>query len=133
MHEMVPTEACTFRFMQARGPGGQHVNKTSTAVELRVDLERLELPPGVLTRLKSQQRNRINKDGELVVQADQYRSQLKNRQDAVERVAGFISTARVVPKKRIATKPSRRARANRIESKKQRGQIKNNRKKPTLD
>ncbi len=133
MHEIVPAQACRFRFVHARGPGAQHVNKTSTGVELHVEVAKLGLPPGVLTRLHSQHRNRINKDGELVILADQFRSQLKNRQDAVSRVEEIIRQAREVRKKRVATKPSKGAKARRLASKKQRGQIKSNRKKPTMD
>ena len=131
--DSIPEEACRFKFVHASGPGGQHVNKSSTAVELRVDIHKLGLSPSVLTRLRTQQRNRITKDGVLVIQAEQFRSQLKNRKAALERVAYFIQRARIVPKKRVATKPSRAAKARRLNSKKQRGQVKANRRSPKLD
>lgn len=129
----LPAEACQFKFVHASGPGGQHVNKASTAVELRVYINKLELPPAVRNRLVSQHRNRINKDGELVVQADQFRSQLKNKQAAVGRVEDWLKAARVIPKRRVATKPSRAAKTRRLSHKKQRGQVKSNRKRPNFD
>ncbi|MFT7653587.1 MAG: ribosome-associated protein [Limisphaerales bacterium] len=126
----LPAEACQFKFVHASGPGGQHVNKASTAVELRVHINKLGLPPSVTHRLVSQQRNRINKDGELVVQADQFRSQLKNKQAAIGRVEEWLNAARIIPKRRVATKPSRASKTRRLSHKKQRGQVKSNRKKP---
>ncbi|MEM9622244.1 MAG: alternative ribosome rescue aminoacyl-tRNA hydrolase ArfB [Pseudomonadota bacterium] len=129
----IPAAACTFSFVQASGPGGQHVNKTATAVELRVQTELLGLPPAVHRRLQHQQRNRINKSGELVIQADQHRSQLSNRKDAMQRLQNMLSQAFVAPKKRVPTKPSGAARRNRLKQKKQRGQLKNSRRKPNLE
>jgi ribosome-associated protein len=126
-------EALEFRFVLASGPGGQHVNKTATAVELRVDINALSLPSDITRRLRLQQRNRINKDGQLVIQADQYRSQLKNRKDAVARLEDMLREAAVRPKARIATRPTKAAKERRMDSKKQRGKTKLNRKKPHLD
>jgi len=133
-HEYPISEAaCEFRFVHASGPGGQHVNKTSTAVELRVAVNLLGLPPGPEQRLRDQQRNRINRQGQIVIQADQHRSQLKNRKAALERLQSMIHQALPVPKKRIATKPSNAARRRRLDNKRQRGQTKSGRRKPTLD
>lgn len=129
----IAEEALEFRFVHASGPGGQHVNKASTAVELRVDLSLLSLPPDAARRLRTQQRNRINKQGRLVIHADQFRSQLANRKDAVDRLQDMLRTASVRPKKRIATRPSRSARKRRMDTKKKRGQTKQQRKKPSLD
>jgi ribosome-associated protein len=95
-----------------------------------VHINKLGLPPSVINRLVSQQRNRINKDGELVVQADQFRSQLKNKQAAIGRVEEWLNAARIIPKRRVATKPSRASKTRRLSHKKQRGQVKSNRKKP---
>ena len=125
--------ACEFRFIHASGPGGQHVNKTSTAVELRVAVNLLGLPPGPAQRLRDQQRNRISRQGQIVIQADQHRSQLKNRKVALERLQRMIQQALPVPKKRIATKPTKAARRRRLDNKRQRGQTKSARRKPTLD
>ncbi len=128
-----PREALEFRFIHASGPGGQHVNKTSTAVELRVNIAALGLAADVRARLNAQQNNRINKLGELVIQADQFRSQLKNRKDALARLTQMVDTARVRPKRRIATRPSRTAKTKRMDSKTRRGRVKSNRRKPPLD
>ena len=128
-----PKEALEFRFIHASGPGGQHVNKSSTAVELRVTIAGLGLATEVAHRLVEQQKNRINKQGELVIQADQFRSQLKNRKDAVARLSQMVNTARVRPKKRIATRPTKGAKTRRMDTKTQRGRTKVNRQKPPLD
>ena len=129
----IPNNACEFRFVHASGPGGQHVNKTATAVELRVSIKKLALPPAVEQRFKTQQRNRINKAGELIVQADQHRSQLMNKQAAEQRLRAWIEQAFIRPRKRIATKPSFSAKQRRMDNKKKRGQTKSNRRNPKLD
>ncbi len=129
----VPPSACEFRFIHASGPGGQHVNKTSTAVELRVDVTALGLPPAVELRLIRAVRNRMNKEGQLIIQADKHRSQLKNRKDAMQRLTDMIDAARIAPKRRIATKPSAGARKRRMDSKKLRGRVKSQRRKPAVD
>ena len=129
----IPAEALDFRVVHASGPGGQHVYKTATAVELRVTLDLLQLAPDTLRRLRQQQRNRINKQGELVLFAERYRSQLKNRKDALTRLEDIITQAAVRPKRRIATRPSNAAKQRRVESKKMRAKTKQQRRKPTLD
>jgi len=128
-----PQKALEFRFVHASGPGGQHVNKASTAVELRVTISALLLGPEIADRLRKQQKNRINKQGQLVIQADQFRSQLNNRKDAITRLTQFIEAARVRPKRRIATRPSYAAKRKRMDSNTKRGRTKSNRKKPQLD
>ncbi len=134
----LPEDACEYRYVHASGPGGQHVNKTSTAVELRVDVARLARPDGPLAyaplqRLREQQRNRINKDGFLVIQADRHRSQLKNKNEAQQRVREMLASCLIAPKRRIATRPSKSAKQKRVNHKKQRGQLKANRRKPPVD
>ena len=129
----IPNEALEFRFVHASGPGGQHVNKTATAVELRVNVAALNLKADILRRLRQQQRNRISKEGFLVIQADQHRSQLKNKQAATGRLQDMLAAAAVRPKRRIAKRPSKAAKQRRVDSKKQRGQTKLNRRKPQLD
>lgn len=128
-----PDDALEFRFVQASGPGGQHVNKTSTAVELRANLNALRLRPEVERRLALQQRGKINKQGELIIQAETFRSQLKNRKDALSRLEQMVHAASQTPKKRIPTKPSKTAKRKRVDSKKQRGQTKSQRRKPGFD
>lgn len=133
MNFQLPDNAYEVRFVHASGPGGQHVNKASTAVELRVYPIKLGLPPGALHRLRQQQRNRINRDGALVVQADQFRSQMQNRKTAIARVEQMVEQALVRPKRRIATKPTAASRKRRLQTKKQRGRIKADRRKPNFD
>ena len=129
----LPTHLCDFRFVLASGPGGQHVNKTATAVELRIPLTKLGLPPAVLKRLSDQQGRRINKAQQLIVQASSYRSQLTNKEDAIARAEKFISAAWQAPKTRHATKPTAAAKRRRLDKKKKRGHIKNHRQRPSLD
>ena len=129
----LPTHLCDFRFVLASGPGGQHVNKTATAVELRIPLTKLGLPPAVLKRLSDQQGRRINKAQQLIVQASSYRSQLTNKEDAIARAEKFISGAWHAPKTRHATKPTAAAKRRRLDKKKQRSHIKNHRQRPSLD
>ena len=128
--QQFPDDAIEFRFVLASGPGGQHVNKTSTAVELRADVERLRLPTRTLTRLYEQQANRINKEGTLVIQASQFRSQLKHRADALTRLRRMIAEAGKRAKVRIPTKPSKNAQRKRLDSKRKRGDVKSQRKRP---
>lgn len=129
----LPDTAFELKFIHASGPGGQHVNKTATAVELRVQVAALNLGYGTLKRLREQQGRRINKQDILVIQADSHRSQLKNRKDAWRRLDAMIAQAKQRPKPRVATKPTKAAKKRRMDSKKIRGKIKNARKKPTLD
>ena len=127
----LPPEICEFRFILGSGPGGQHVNKTASTVELRVTVDKLHLPPAPLSRLKDQQAKRINKLGELVIQSGNHRSQLMNRQEAVSRVEKFIDEALIRPKSRVATRPTLASKKRRLEGKKVRGSIKSQRKKPS--
>ena len=127
----LPPEICEFRFILGSGPGGQHVNKTASTVELRVTVSKLQLPPAPLVRLKEQQAKRINKLGELVIQSGNHRSQLMNRQEAVSRVEKFIDEALIRPKSRVATRPTLASKRRRLEGKKVRGSVKSQRKKPS--
>ncbi len=129
----IPESACQFRSVYASGPGGQHVNKNATAVELRVRIADLNLNPGTERRLRTAQRNRINKANELVIQADTHRSQQRNKQEALDRLLGMLTQAATVPRKRIATKPSRASKAKRLDKKKRRGQVKAKRRKPRVE
>ena len=129
-HHLLPPDACEFRFVHSSGPGGQHVNKTSTAVELRVDVGLLRLDSSAERRLRQRQANRINKEGVLVIQATTHRSQLKNRQDAVSRVEDMIAEARKRPKARIATQPTFSAKRRRVDQKKKQASTKKQRQRP---
>jgi ribosome-associated protein len=130
---VLPEGALSERFLAATGRGGQNVNKVATACQLRVDVFRLGLPPHAYEKLKSLAGSRMTGAGELVITARNYRTQEANREDARRRLAELIAAAHVRQAKRRPTKPSRAAKAKRIEAKKGRGAIKAGRGRVSLD
>ena len=119
------------RAARASGPGGQHVNKTSTAIELRFDARRSpSLPNDVSIRLQKLAGSRLTLDGVIVIFAQRHRTQELNRQDALERLFELIRQAAVVPKKRRPTRPTKASKERRLESKKSRSGIKAGRGRP---
>jgi ribosome-associated protein len=130
---VIPEEALSEAFLAATGPGGQNVNKVATAVQLRADLFRLGLHPDVYERLKKIAGGRITGAGELLITARRFRTQEANRADARRRLAEMIAAAHIAPRKRKPTRPSRAAKAERIEKKRQRSAVKQTRGKVTFD
>ncbi|MCA1660981.1 MAG: aminoacyl-tRNA hydrolase [Novosphingobium sp.] len=121
------------RFIAAAGPGGQNVNKVATAVQLRLDVFALRLPPEVFARLKSLAGSRMTAGGEIVLTARRFRTQEANRADARERLAGLIAAAHRLPEKRARSRVNRLNKAERLEGKKRRAAVKAGRGKVTLD
>jgi ribosome-associated protein len=112
-------------FMRASGPGGQNVNKVETAVQLRFDVRHSpSLPEGVRLRLERLAGRRLTQDGILVISAQRFRSQERNRQDAIDRLVALIQEAAVPPVRRRPTRPSAAARARRLETKGRRSSLK---------
>ncbi len=119
-----------FHFVRASGPGGQNVNKVASAVQLRIDLKNTScLPDDVYERLKMKAGRRITENGILLIDARCFRSQDKNRQDAVNRLVDLIRSAAVKPKVRRKTKPSVAIRKRILETKRHRSKIKKMRKR----
>ena len=129
----VPDDALDERFLAATGPGGQNVNKVATACQLRVDVFRLGLHPETYRRLKLLAGSRLTASGTLVLTARRYRTQEANRQDARERLAELLAEAEKREARRVVTKPSRAAKARRVDEKKGRSVVKATRGKVRID
>ena len=124
----IPDSELVERFMRADGPGGQHVNRTESAVELRFDVASSpSLPDEVRERLLARRDRRMTDAGVMVIQARRFRDQGRNRDDARDRLVDVIREATVVAKKRVATKPTRASKERRLVGKTQRGQTKRGR------
>ncbi|WP_028969162.1 alternative ribosome rescue aminoacyl-tRNA hydrolase ArfB [Sphingomonas sp. URHD0057] len=130
---ILPDDALSESFLAATGPGGQNVNKVATAVQLRADVFRLGLHPDVYQRLKTIAGSRMTGAGELLITARRFRTQEANRTDARRRLAEMIAAAHIAPRKRKATRPSRAAKAERVDKKKQRSAVKRTRGKVDFD
>ena len=129
----IPDDAMTYTFLAATGPGGQNVNKVATACQLRCDVFRLGLSPQVFARLKTLAGSRMTRSGEIVITARRYRSQESNREEARARLADLIERAHDFDPHRVKTKPSRAAKARRVDAKKARSSVKQQRGKVRID
>ncbi|CAM0997354.1 alternative ribosome rescue aminoacyl-tRNA hydrolase ArfB [Rhodanobacter sp. Root179] len=131
----LPESELVERFLRADGPGGQHVNRTESAVELRFDVASSpSLPEEIRTRLLERRDRRLTAEGVLVIQGRRFRDQGRNRDDVRERLVEIIRGVLVPPKKRLATRPTRASKERRLVGKQQRGQIKQSRsRKPDLE
>lgn len=122
-------EEINFKFVRSSGPGGQNVNKVSTAVKLRFNVVGSPtLPADIRSRLMELAGNRITEEGVLVIDAQQYSTQERNRQAAIDRLVNLIKEASIPPKVRRKTKPSAGSKKRRLESKRRRSEIKQHRK-----
>jgi ribosome-associated protein len=130
----VGEEELSWRFVRASGPGGQNVNKVSTAVELRFDVRGSpSLPEAVRVRLERLAGSRLTLEGVLVIQAQRFRTQEMNRQDALERLSDLVLRATYEPKPRKPTRPTHASRVRRVEAKRRRSGVKSLRGKPRDD
>jgi len=129
----IPGDALSEKFLAATGPGGQNVNKVATACQLRVDVFKLGLSPEAYERLKTIAGSRMTTGGELIITARRFRTQEANREDARIRLAEMIAAAHIVQAKRRPTRPSRAAKAKRVDEKKGRSVIKAARGRVRLD
>ena len=124
----IPRDRLTIRFARSGGPGGQNVNKVETKAEVRLRLADADwIPPGARARLFATEAARINREGELVITSSRFRSQSRNLEDCIEKLSRLIEAASVRPRRRVATRPTRASREERLQAKRRRSERKGRR------
>ena len=129
----IPQESLSFEYFRASGPGGQNVNKVSTAVRLRFDVAVANLPRAVQTRLESLAGNKMTKEGILIIESSQYRTRNRNQAEAYARLESLLARAEKTPKKRRETRPTKASVKRRVDAKKRRSNVKKLRGKVSRD
>ena len=128
----IPDKSLQWSFITAPGPGGQHVNKSATAVQLRFHVtENEDLPHAIRQRLTQIVKNRLTRNGDLIITAHRFRSQHRNREDALDRLKNLLRLAASPPQKRYKTLPPNSSRKRRLKNKKRRGRVKQLRRRVT--
>lgn len=130
---VIPDAELDENFIQSSGPGGQNVNKLSTAAQLRFDVSRVSLAPDTMMRLTTLAGQRMTKDGVIVIHAQRFRTQERNRADAIDRLLDLLREAAVRPKPRRATKPTLGSKIRRLDGKKRRSDVKAKRNTRSFD
>ena len=132
-HITIPLYEIDISAIRSQGPGGQHVNKVASAIQLRFNIPASSLPEYLKERLLKLNDSRISNEGVLVIKAQQHRSQKKNKDNALARLQSLVRSVLNVPKSRIPTKPTKSSKIKRMDSKKKRGQLKKLRSNIALD
>jgi ribosome-associated protein len=130
---IIPIDEIDISAVRSQGAGGQNVNKVSTAIHLRFDIEASSLPDRYKEKLLRLNDSRISTDGVIVIKAQQFRTQQQNKEDALNRLKDLIKSVAIPPKKRFVTKPTKGSKRKRLDGKVKRGQVKASRKKVDFD
>jgi len=129
----IPRAAVRFSSLASRGPGGQNVNKRATRIRASVSIERLGLPGDVARRLRRLAGSQVSHRGNVVISSDRFRSNARNRQDCLARLASLLDQAWTRPKRRKKTRPTKGSKERRLAEKRRRGEIKSRRRTPPPD